>query len=121
MGEALATLFNIFLLHLAVGKGSQILGAFVALAVDGEDLLIAVRHDDRGNDNGQNNADQNNQADNSKRVLEKLAHAILKEGGALAHHVLLTFLILRGRGKLGRGKFTEIDLGAEKMLLGRIL
>ena len=114
--EAAAALVDVLLLELAVGEGGEILRALVAPPVHGEDLLIAVGDDHGGDDDGEDDAREHNDAAHGQGVFEELAHAVLKEGGALAHHVLLALLVL-GRGdEHVPGKLREIDLRAERVL-----
>ena len=91
--EARAALVDELLLGLAVGERRKVLCALVALAVDGEDLLIAVGHDHRGDDDGQNDGHEHNDARHSQRVFKELAHAVFEEGRALAHDVLLPLFV----------------------------
>ena len=121
MGEAGSALFDVLLLHLAVGEGSQVLGALVPPAVHGKDLLIAVGNDQGRDDNGDHNGQQHNQAGHRQWVPEELAHAVLEKGGALAHYVLLAFLVLRGGDKLLGGELAQVDLHAEGILLRQIV
>ena len=104
------------LLHLAVGKRCQVLCSLVALAVDGEDLAVAVRHDDRRNNDHDDHRNQHDQTAHRQRIAQQLAHTVAEEGGALAHHVLL-LLFLVGR----RRELAQVDLQVENAFLREIV
>ena len=95
MREARAAFVDELLLGLAVGEGSEVLCALVALAVDREDLFIAVGHDHRRDDDRNDDSHENDDARHSQRVFKELAHAVFEEGRALAHDVLLPLFVFR--------------------------
>ncbi len=109
--EALTPGVDIFLLRLAVRERGEVFRPLVALAVDGEYLLVTVGNYQRGDDDGDKNAQQYYHAHHREGVFHELSHTVPEEGTALAHDVLLALFLVAGFLE-----FFEVDLRAEDLL-----
>ena len=114
MGEALAALGYVLLLHLAVGEGSHVFCALIAPAVYGKYLGILVGYNHGRNYYGDYDERKYYKAAHGQRVLEELAHTIPEEGSALAHNVLLPLFLFGGGSKL-----IKVYLHAQRVLFGK--
>ena len=97
--EAAAALVDELLLELAVLERGQVLRALVPHAVYGEHLLVFIGHDERSYDYHEQYESKEHEADDCERVPEELAHAVLEEGRAFAHYVLLALFFLGSGSK----------------------
>ena len=116
VGEDLCAVLHVLQFVLGILERGQVLGGLVALAVDGDHLLVAVGIEHRHDDDGQHQADEHHQANHGQRVLAQLAHAVAEERGGFAHGLVLRLFLVGCPLEL-----FQVDLHAEEVFLRELV